>query len=254
MTTENTEPTGNEQAPPEQQQEAPKAELDPAIAAALDERFGRLQGQMAGVMGQRTADFKREITDAASAAMRELQAEQQRQQAEQQAYLQRLASAGLDEEQLNAVMQANAEREKAPEPKQQDQQQPSREFNDGYSWSASERQGLGRSITALLDGMSVTDVEVTDQRLWQGVTPGMTTDQAYAQVRNNARAISKPEARSTEQRTTTQPKSDEKAPPPSTQAAPAANAASYDSKAEAAAAFAKGEIDIIAYKEALASL
>lgn len=255
MTTERDEkPTGIEEAPPEVE---PVAAADPDISKIIDEKFGQLQGRMAGVMGQRTADLKREVTEAAVTAVREALAVQAKEQQEQQSYRNQLLQQGLDDEQIAAVMQADAQRRAAQQPAAEPKAaQPAQSFDDGYDWDASERQLLGKSVTALLDGLDLTDVEVSDQRLWNGVSPGISTEQAYQLVKTNARKI-KPASRSTEQSNTTQQAAQTKpqnSPPPTTQTAPVSNASSYDSKADAAAAFTRGEINIDEYKVALSNL
>ena len=249
VTEQATAEQGTETDAPEQQEPT----LEERLTTVIDDRMGKFQGQQAQVTGQRLKDIKGELSGEVRSAIREMLQEQQDNAAQEQAYIRTLQEQGLDEDQIRGVVQANAARQVAapkPEPVQQQQE----EFRDGHSWNVDERRALGSRVGALLDGLNLADVDVSDQRLWQGLTAGMTTEDAYAVARKNAASL-KPEPRSTEQSTTTQQTTQtEETPPPSTQGAPAGTAQAYDSKSDAAQAFAKGEINIDEYKEALQSL
>lgn len=223
---------------------------DPPPQYVTKEDFGAFQGRFAQITGQRMKD----IQEAAAQAVREALAEEQRSSTERAEYIRELEQQGLDEDQIRAVVEANNRRKPAPQPKQTEKPAAT-EYQDGLSWSAEERNQLGRRVTGLLDGLSL-DVDVQDQRLWTGLSTSMSPDEAYAIAKKNAQSLKTPpaETRSTEQRNTSQQNQQTETPPPTTQNAPTESGAAYESKADAAADFVAGKINIDEYKEALAGL
>jgi hypothetical protein len=221
----------------------------------LQSQLGNFQGKVAQSVGERLKSIKTELREDLSTAVREILTERDTTAAQEAAYVRELESQGLDEDQIRAVIQTNAKRQPA-QPKAEPAKQQTQSFNDGYDWDAAERKALGRAVTGLLDGMDLADVEVSDQRLWAGVTPGITPDEAYNLVKANVKKIrvAPGQSRSTEQSTTTQQSAQTKTPPVSTQGAPATNAAQYESKADAAAAFVRREINIDEYRAVLSQL
>lgn len=223
------------------------------LSKELDSRFGALQGRVAGVMGQRLKEITGEIDTRTEAAIRRVLEERENSSRAEAEYIRTLEQQGLDEDQIRAVVQANASRFKPAEPKREAPKQPTQQYIDGLSWSESERHQLGRRLTGLLDGLDLADVDVQDQRLWTGLTVSMSPDEAYVLAKANAAKLKEP--RSTEQRTTSrQAQQTEATPPPTTRSANAGTTVVYDSKAEAAAAFASGEINIDQYKQALVQI
>lgn len=253
MTTDKSPATAESETPIADAVER-EAAITPSYVTKED--LGSFQGRIAQTVGQRFKDIREELRNDVSSVVRSILEEQKATAAKEQQYINELRQQGLDDDEINAVIQTNARREPQRQEPAKTTEQPQSQFNDGYSWSESERRALGRHVSGLLDGIGLEGVDVSDQRLWNGVDPSMTPDDAYKVVRDNARKIL-PSAtpRSTEQRTTTQQaEKNPPAAPVSTQGAPSASAVAYASKAEAAMAFRNREIDSNQYKEALRNL